>query len=383
MTERKMRVAIVGAQRARVAKVISLMTEEDTHIDIPNSEEKICVEYLPCVAMFDSYENEQQQQVRYLAKVEYHGADGKQRGSSLAPFFDDDEEIDGVDESNVPSFPGISAVAMGCGIESQQDVDMIQTLVKSLAGLNDGKETRSVLVQCVTPNPEYPTMKEENEAFKTLDAEEKEEVTRLRDMGPGKMAKFASTLAKAVVDVALNKGKEKDTADTETVNVINNDAVPSIPNIIGTNQPNENPLQPLEIDPNKTRYACRKCRTILFGQDQLEDPPHVPMMHSFSRKSSYGTSSQCESLFLSNGLDWMGDISAAVEGKFSCPKCCTKIGHWKWAGAQCSCGTWVTPAIQVPNSKVDNVAPYNNETNPPAAVILGPTIACGISSLKS
>lgn len=36
-----------------------------------------------------------------------------------------------------------------------------------------------------------------------------------------------------------------------------------------------------------------------------------------------------------------------VEGKLSCPKCATRLGTYCWAGAQCSCGAWVTPAFQV------------------------------------
>ena len=42
--------------------------------------------------------------------------------------------------------------------------------------------------------------------------------------------------------------------------------------------------EPLFIDPEKTAYACKTCRTVLFGTDQLQDPPHVPRMHSFSKQ---------------------------------------------------------------------------------------------------
>lgn len=370
MVERRVLVAIVGAQQSRVAKVVSLLTNDDTVLDTYESNDTIRVEYLPCVASFDSYENEQGQEVRYLAKVEYHGMDGRQRGSSLAPFFDDDKAEE--DECGLPLFPGVSVVAIGCGIESQLDVAMIQTLVHSLAGETDEKETtRSFIVECVTPNSEYTNMKEENEAYRALSAEEKETVTRLRTMGPGKMARFAQSLAKSVVDLTLQdheRTNESSGPQTHGVSIDSSvEAFPSDEIISSTNEHDIAPQQPVEIDPSKTRYACRTCRTILFGQDQLENPPHVPMLHSFSGRSSFGTSIQCESLFLADGLHWMGDISIAVEGKFACPKCCTKIGHWKWAGAQCSCGTWVTPAIQVPFSKVDKVSPYS-ETKSPSVV---------------
>ena len=374
MAKRKMRVAIVGAQQVRVIKVVSLMNEADTALSIADSNDKVDVEYLPCVATFDSYENEHQQQIRYLAKVEYHGKDGKQRGSSVAPFFDVDTSEE--DESDLPTFPGVSAVAIGCGIESNEDIIMIRTLLKSLTGQADESETKSVVVQCVTPNPEYATMKEETEAFKALTAEEKEEATRLQILGPAKMAKFASSLAESVMDMALREGRTNETEalDASTGPYSKGAEIGAIPvTCTTTNGQESDEPQRLEIDPNKTRYACRKCRTILFGQDQLEDPPHVPMLHSFSRKIANGTSSQCESLFLGNGLDWMGDISSTVEGKFMCPKCKTKIGHWRWAGAQCSCGTWVTPAIQVPFSKVDKVTPYSG-ASPPGS-ILSATVA--------
>lgn len=102
------------------------------------------------------------------------------RGSSLAPFFDNDnnEQQASVKESTLPTFSGISAVAILCGIESKQDVTMIQAFVKSLAGqTNDGER--------VVPTAEYTLMKQENEAYKALSLEEKEEVTRLHTMGPG------------------------------------------------------------------------------------------------------------------------------------------------------------------------------------------------------
>jgi dual specificity phosphatase 12 len=54
----------------------------------------------------------------------------------------------------------------------------------------------------------------------------------------------------------------------------------------------------------------------------------------------------------------MGDLSD-TEGKLACPKCSCKVGQWNWSGAQCSCGSWVTPAIQVPLSRVDKIFPQD------------------------
>jgi len=366
---------MVGASRARVAKVVSLLSEDDTILRSTDTSNSIRVEYLPCVATFDSYENTDGNQVCYLLKVEYHGVDGKQqRGSSLAPFFDDDDdtEHDNDVKSNIPTFPRVSAVAVGCGIDSEQHVAMIQTLVNSLAGqINENEHERPpIVVKCMAPNPEYATMKDETEAYKALIAEEKEEATRLRLLGPGKMAKFASSLAKSVLDDAMHSRETVDEAAPNTKAADHAD-VSSDNHDASTEPPQQE--EPLFIDPNKVRFACRTCRTILFGQDQLEDPPHVPMLHSFGRKSSHH-SDTCKSLFLKEELPWMGDIGSAVEGKFTCPKCSTKIGHIKWAGAQCSCGTWVTPAIQVPYSKVDTVNPYREVAIPAASTVVSPTV---------
>lgn len=361
--QRLCRVAIVGEQRARVAKVVALMDGEATKVHVQQDNEPctVHVEYLPCVAVFDSYESEQGETIRYLASVEYHGPDGKQKGSSLAPFIDtqDDEDVD--DDSKFPTFPGISAVAIGCGIEAQEDVAMIEKLVKSLSGLNIDKG-RSILVQCVTPNPEYASMKEENEAYRALDADTKEEVTRLKVIGPGKMVKFASGLAKTVVDLACSLKDGQPLIDTDRPE---DDPSRIMPQIAVASEREEQ--KPHEIDPTMVRYACRKCRMILFGRDDLE--VHVPSQHTFARRNAHGTA-RCESFFLTRGLDWMGDIGA-VEGKFSCPKCDAKVGSWNWSGSQCSCGTWITPAIQLPSSRVDRVAPYEW---PLPGIILGPTL---------
>lgn len=44
-----------------------------------------------------------------------------------------------------------------------------------------------------------------------------------------------------------------------------------------------------------------------------------------------------------------------IEGKLTCPnaKCGGRLGSFNWSGSQCSCGSWVVPAIQVVASKVD------------------------------
>lgn len=41
------------------------------------------------------------------------------------------------------------------------------------------------------------------------------------------------------------------------------------------------------------------------------------------------------------------------EGPLYCPTCNYHIGTYKWAGSQCSCGSWVVPSFQFPKSRVD------------------------------
>lgn len=83
---------------------------------------------------------------------------------------------------------------------------------------------------------------------------------------------------------------------------------------------------------------------------------------------------KCSSYFLEGALDWMD--ASQVEGKLHCPKCGHRVGTLKWAGGQCSCGTWVTPAIQISMGKVDR-----RSKRPPVAagIVRPPTFASAAS----
>jgi len=336
MKEYTCRVAIVGAHRPRVAKVLSLLQSPDQSVVQPSEHVAIKIEYLPCIASFGVYKDETGAIVKYLSTVSYHGPDGKQdKPSSLAPFFD--EERDDKDP-----FAGVAAVAIGCGIDDDPDIQQIATFLQALTGVNYAR----ILVDSVKPNSEFASMKEEMIAYQALDAAKKEEVSTQQSIGPGKMAKLVESLAFKAIERAYPKPIElvqeahQETLDDITVEV-------------------DEPLTSRIFDQNKIRYACRICRSFLFDEHDIEDPPHQPYKHNFGYRKQ--GSNKCESIFLSSGLDWMGDLSA-VEGRFGCPSCATKLGVWKWAGTQCSCGTWVVPAIQVPSSKVDIVFPVAQES---------------------
>ena len=384
------RVALIGAQRTRVAKVASILNSGETFTSFqyrhPGYDKtasiSISIEYLPCVATFGSYKNASGDMVRYLEKIDYHGADGGNlRGSSLAPFLDtvDDSEVD-----QRIRLDGISVLAIGCGIELPQDVSMIETFIRSIsiASGKDGESNSALIVQCVQPNDEYSSMKEENEAFRRMNADEKAEAIQSGTIGPGKMAMFAYALAEGVIDNAIEAAYPK----KERAQRIENDAEREGDGSVVGEEAGSTPaaVQAPVVrtrDLSKIQFACRICRTILFDENDLEDPPHSRSSHSFSRKhdkpDGRSVEAKCESHFLSGGLDWMGDIGE-MEGKLHCPKCNSKVGLWKWAGAQCSCGTWVTPAIQIPNSKVDKL---NNNSQMASSVSDSLTGATGLSSL--
>ena len=42
-------------------------------------------------------------------------------------------------------------------------------------------------------------------------------------------------------------------------------------------------------------------------------------------------------------------------GVIKCKKCSYKLGEFFPKGTQCSCGSWVVPAVQIVKSKVDKI----------------------------
>ena len=412
-------VVILGAQRIRVAKILSLLQSfkktkcstrqtlrstptpapppyNGTHHILSISKEnrkefRVKVEFLPCVATFDSYNNERGEKVRYLSSVQYHGIDGKQpRGSSLAPFFDNASPPSTKEKSqkkhNTNQHWGIIAAVAGCGIEMDQDVQQIEQFLNMFTVKHtldaeiinkdrqiEESDSCSLKVTLIQPNAEYSSMKAENEAFQSLDGEEKERfMCYSSPIGPGKMAQFVVKEAeKAIKGHLLREIHEKscsssgDPYDSSRLDVCGGKQVNSITPI--DEQENDFP-------DSVVKFACKICRTVLFCENDLQDPSHDKARHGFAAKrtSSFAVSSgrSCESVFLAGGLDWMGDMSS-FEGKIHCSKCKTKIGNWNWSGAQCSCGTWVTPAIQIPQSRVDTIDPTTHPSRifPPGTFV--------------
>lgn len=375
------RIAIVGAQRQRVARVAAIIHADESLASVdtgssldPSSPNKntslvqqlpssvppqVTIEYLPCVATFDSYEGENGESVRYLAKLEYHGTNGTLvNGKTLAPFFDNQNESaddDSNDDIQNP-FPGIAGVAIGCGVDSDDDFAKVKTFMDALSSscLSEATDVgMDMIVECVQPNPEFSSMKEENDTFRDMRDDMKREAVINRTIGPGKMAMFAYQVAEKVVQQRWGKLiLTESNPETHAQDVAQTDGDEEAPELV------EIEAAPHFIDPEKTRYACKRCRSVLISIDDLEDPPHAQSLHNFRRKGQSSSQGMCQNLCIADPLPWMNGCNE-MEGKLHCPKCQTKVGHYSWTGAQCSCGTWVTPAIMVPLSKVDEMKPQS------------------------
>merc|ERR1712070_1273578 len=63
-----------------------------------------------------------------------------------------------------------------------------------------------------------------------------------------------------------------------------------------------------------------------------------------------------------------------LQGKLCCPQCNSRFGNFNWAGQQCSCGCWVTPAFQINLSRIDCMPP------PPSVRVVPGAPAARVSS---
>ena len=348
---RKRRVALFGINRQRVANVLALFKEGEErngHAAVKNN-----IEYIACVASFSGYRDENGNLRKYLAKVEYHASDGNDKvGQSLAPLLDDDDG-------------NLVAIAIGCGIDDDSDRDMVINFIATLlsgSSLVENVETNNnahldnLIIECAAPSNGFNSMREENEYFRGLNSDERHEVYTKRTMGPGKMVGLLCLILEKLLmkEEKVEKGNSDMIGSKQDENEDSKDL-----NTFLEEETSSKGILP-SPDLSRNRYACKICRTVLFGEDDIEDPPHLKGKHTFSRQNSRSSNSsmKCNNVFLSSGINWMGDMSA-FEGRLECPKCSAKVGHWNWSGAQCSCGSWVTPAIYFPLSKVDIKEPIH------------------------
>lgn len=101
-------------------------------------------------------------------------------------------------------------------------------------------------------------------------------------------------------------------------------------------------------------WKCKKCRISLFRTSSIIPHDRDAKIKQFHKKSGDKKPKvKCSSVF-TEPITWMAEIQQGnVKGNLSCPKCKQKVGHFDWSGMQCSCGKWVSPAIQVQLKQVD------------------------------
>ncbi|KAK6512256.1 tyrosine protein phosphatase yvh1 [Arthrobotrys musiformis] len=108
---------------------------------------------------------------------------------------------------------------------------------------------------------------------------------------------------------------------------------------------------------------CRKCRrTLALSKSFVDHQAASPPIASSSRDrilNAVGLNKpNCQHHFL-DPIVWMKPEleKGEMEGKLECPKCKSKVGSYAWQGMKCSCGVWVTPAISLAKSRVDESRP--------------------------
>jgi protein-tyrosine phosphatase len=105
---------------------------------------------------------------------------------------------------------------------------------------------------------------------------------------------------------------------------------------------------------------CKACRQeLVTANDLVVHNTQGRGKKSFSfkklkkdaRSAQTALNKDCNAYFVEKKA-WMGPLDTD-SGDLSCPKCNKRVGCFKWSGLQCSCGVWVTPAIQILKSRAD------------------------------
>ena len=139
-----------------------------------------------------------------------------------------------------------------------------------------------------------------------------------------------------------------------------------------------------DINP-EFNFKCGKCRKSLFNDKQLilfhENSAKDTYSHKRKKNNSVNTT-ECTSYFLNierlmnnnknsneekKDIDFIEQFQIVMETHnmklesciIKCKKCSLKLGEFFDKGTQCSCGSWVVPAVQIVKSKVDKVKIIN------------------------
>ena len=105
-------------------------------------------------------------------------------------------------------------------------------------------------------------------------------------------------------------------------------------------------------------YKCGRCRKTLFSDKNImfihEFTPKEKYSHK-RRKNNQVKTTECTSFFLNDIIDDKNELMKMNQNCIYCIKCNYKLGEFWPKGTQCSCGSWVVPAVQIVKSKVDKV----------------------------
>ena len=342
-------VVVVGMNRTRMLKIMTMVEEADElNLDAVN--------FVPCVAIMSSYEGEDGEDIRYLSNFVFHD------GSPMNRFFDDEEFQTSLSRVIMVGYEWVDS-----------DRDLISKYFELFS--------LSVAIECVEPNPEFSSLRDEMQHYKNLTTEQKEEHSVNHTMGPKKMKKF---IVDTLQPICITAQSETEIENTEleqeeeaSKNSTQNDAEEE-----ETKAPEDNKLQqrgPKDIDHNATTFACRMCRTVLLDESHLAEET-IQNQHLYKKTPNHPTAnggSQCQSLFCDESvLAWLAPsgMEYDVKGKLICPNCSYKIGHWNWSGIQVPSGTWVVPAIQIPLGKIDVNLPPSERQNASPMVVVAPQV---------
>jgi dual specificity phosphatase 12 len=111
-----------------------------------------------------------------------------------------------------------------------------------------------------------------------------------------------------------------------------------------------------EYQKDTSAFKCKKCRSLLFtSESQLKHSKPGEESRSIRAICKRGLieSGECTKDIYIEPVNWLLDRIQELDGKIMCPKCNSKIGSYSWCGHSCSCGTWIVPAFQISESRVD------------------------------
>ncbi|KAF9975471.1 dual specificity phosphatase 12 [Actinomortierella ambigua] len=173
---------------------------------------------------------------------------------------------------------------------------------------------------------------------------------------------MTATAAKAAAASSMSTVSATTTTTTATT-------ITATPGLNPARPPVTRPAMGRPVSAGPRPLKCKKCRRALVSRDAVIT--HFPGQGqaSFQYRKRDGalhvteavqsnispiqpaTSTSCQSYFI-EPIEWIQGLHE-LEGKISCPKCDSKLGTFSWAGEQCSCGSWVTPAFMLHKGKVD------------------------------